>query len=467
MGRIRFGTDGWRAVIAEDFTFDNLRVLAQAVADFLNSQKRGKKHTLVIGYDARFLSQEFAHCVAEVLCANKIKVVVSHEMVPTPVVSFYTKNKKCSLGVMITASHNPCRFNGLKIKTPAGGAADETITSRVEKLLFKNKVRTMPAAQAKAQGLLAISDISEEYVRFIQKYVDLSLIKKLKLKVLIDLMHGSGGTFIEKVLKGSGIEFGYLHDRLNPSFGGVNPEPTEPNLTEVTKAMKTGRYDLGICLDGDGDRIACVLKGGRYINAQVIFPLLAVHLARNRGVSGALVKTVVGSNLVDAVAVSLGRVLFETAVGFKYISSLFGMEDVLIGGEEAGGIGVRGYIPERDATMAAVLILEMVAYLKKKPLTLINDLERTFGRWHYDRIAVPVGKLSKDSLSKLKIPSALLGRPVQRVNTLDGVKIIADSCWLMFRTSGTEPIVRIYAEARSKKNMQKLIDQGRRMLRSL
>jgi len=463
MGSIKFGTDGWRAEIGKDFNFYNLRALAQAVADYLKVKGKGIA-SVVVGHDARFLSRESAFEVTSVLSANNVKVLLSCEKVSTPVISFTTKNRKMDLGIMITASHNPASFNGFKIKNSQGGAADNTVTREIEKLLFKSKVKSLSLRSAQEKGLLHISDLSKDYVRFIRDYINVSLIKKSRLKVLIDLMYGSGDSYIERVLKDTQIKFSYLHSEFNPSFGGINPEPIERNLQEMIIRMRKQEFDLGIALDGDGDRIACVLRGGRYIDAQVILPVLTLHVAQNRKWSGAMVKTIEGSDLMDSVALRLGRILFETPVGFKYISGLFKKEDILIGGEEAGGIGVKNYIPERDATMAAVLLLEMACHLRKDPLKLVRDFERKFGRRHYRRISVPVGSLSRDSLNKLKIPPYLLGRRVQRVNRLDGVKIITDSSWLMLRASGTEPIVRIYAEAKTKKEVERIISQGKKFL---
>ena len=466
MSSIKFGTDGWRAVIAKDFTFDNLKILSQAVADYLRKMV-SRQPLVVVGYDSRFLSKEFAETVALVFAANNIKVILSHMMVSTPVVSFAAKNMNCDLGIMITASHNPGSFNGFKIKTPQGGAASIEITNEVEELLFKSEVKFLSLAQASSEGLLTIFDLSIDYIKFIRKYLDFSLVKKLKLKVLVDIMHGSSGSYIERVLKGSKIQFSYLRKDFNPWFGGMNPEPVEKNLQELIKAMKSGKYDLGVALDGDGDRIACVLKGGRYVDAQALLPLLALHMAKNRRLSGVIVKTLVGSRLVDLVALYLGRILFETAVGFKHISDLFHSEDVLIGGEEAGGIGVKNYIPERDGTMAAVLLLEMCAFLRSTPGKLIKEMDRKFGRWYYRRISMPVGMLNKGALSKIKVPSRLLGKTIQRINIIDGFKMITDDSWLMFRASGTEPIVRIYAEAKTGREAERLLDLGKKLVNAL
>lgn len=464
---IKFGTDGWRAVIGKDFTFENVKILSQAVADYLKLTNKGRISRVMVGYDVRFLSREFAYAVASVLAANKIKVAISAKAVSTPVVSFTTKQAGMNLGIMITASHNPYYFNGFKIKNPQGGAADNNVTNAVEKLLLKSKVKYIKSTEARKRGLLKVIDAQGAYIKFIRGYIHTSSIKKLKIKVLIDLMYGSADTYIERILKGSSIKFSYLHKEFNPSFGGKNPEPTKENLDELIAKMRAKKFDLGIAIDGDGDRIACILKSGRYIDAQKLLPLLALHLAGNRKLSGGIVKTIVGSNLIDSVAMRLKRILYETPVGFKHISNLFQTEDILIGGEEAGGIGVKNYIPERDATMVAVLLLEMISLFKGSPKELIDSFEKQFGKWFYLRTSVSVKKIRKAALDKLKIPFNLLGRRVTRVNRLDGIKIITDKSWLMFRASGTEPIVRIYAEARTERETKKLIDKGRQILNAL
>ena len=462
MGSIKFGTDGWRAVIAEDFTFSNLKAVAQAVADYI---KKNFKHnsSIALGYDGRFLSKEFAYAAAEVFSANNIKVFLSAELIPTPLVSFITKTRGLSLGVMITASHNPYRFNGFKIKKATGGAADKAVTNEVERLLFRTKVKSVSRP-----SLLKVENFSPSYIKFIRSYIDLSRCRSMKLKILVDLMHGSGGYFLKEVFKNNkNIQIDYLRDDFNPSFGGTSPEPLPKNLKPLTEKMKGSSYDLGIALDGDGDRIACVLPGGRFLSAQVLLPLLALHLADNRKLSGGIVKTVVGSNLIDKVALSLGRILYETPVGFKYISSLFEKEDILIGGEEAGGIGFKNYIPERDGNVAAALLVEYMSYEKKPLVCLVQDMEKRFGRWYYDKTSIPIARVKHFSLTKIKAPSAILKERVERINRIDGVKFITKSSWLMLRASGTEPIVRVYAEARSLPRTKKLLELGKSIIYAL
>ncbi|MBU2102699.1 MAG: phosphoglucomutase/phosphomannomutase family protein [Candidatus Omnitrophota bacterium] len=462
---IKFGTDGWRAVIAEDFTFANLKIISQAIADYLKKQP-GKNKKVVIGYDCRFLSAEFAKTVALVLAANRIKAVLSDKPIPTPAVSLHALHGKYDLGVMITASHNGAEFNGLKIKTKDGGAADKTLTDAVERLLYKTKPKIANEEEARKQKLFSIQDLSQFYIDFFKTFVDVGAIKKLKLNILIDTMYGAGDHFIANVLGECGINLHYLHNEFNPSFGGLHPEPIEPYLEEMTAAMKSGTYDLGIVLDGDADRIATFDSKGTYINAQILLPLLCIHMNKNRNEKGGIGKTVVGSNIIDSVALALGVACYETPVGFKYISSLFKQNLISVGGEEAGGIGFHGYIPERDGSMSALLLLEMLACEQKSFDALLGELFRNYGRWYYSRASIPVKSVRK-SVNDMKLPAKLLGKPVERVNTLDGVKLITKDNWLMFRQSGTEPIVRVYAESQSKKEADALLALGKKMIYAL
>ena len=460
---IKFGTDGWRAVIAEDFTFENVAKVSQAIADYLKG-KGNKK--VVIGYDRRFLSKEFAQTVSCVLAANKIKVTLSDKDVPTPAVSLHCNHKKYNLGVMITASHNPAKFNGLKIKTFHGSSADKPITDKVESLLGKSKVKYIEFEAAKSKKLIKIEDLTKDYIAFLKKFVNLSKIRKLKLKVLIEVMYGTGDNYVERILGKSNIKIDYLHNEFNPSFGGINPEPIEVNLQELLSKMKKGKYDMAIVLDGDADRIAMVDGKGNYVNAQVILPLLAIHMIKNRKEKGAIGKTVVGSNVIDKVALDLGAACYETPVGFKYLSNLFEENLICIGGEEAGGIGFKGYIPERDGSCAFLLLLEMLAYEGKDFNTLLSQFYKKYGRYYYSRTAIPV-KSVKKSLSDMKLPKDICGKKIERVNKLDGIKLIADDCWLMFRKSGTEPIVRVYAESKSKKQGEEFVELGKKMIYAL
>lgn len=461
---IKFGTDGWRAVIAEEFTFDNVKIVSQGIADYLGKNKNKKR--VVIGYDCRFFSKEFAQTVACVLAANKIKVMLSDRQIPTPTVSFHCLYGKYDLGVMITASHNPYSFNGLKIKTKEGGAADRNVTDEVEKLFYKTKPKFIDFDLACLKGLIKVEDLTVAYTAFFKKFVDLNKIRKLKVKVLVDNMYGAGGHFVRDVLGKCGIKIDYLHDDFNPSFKGIPPEPIAKNLKEIIAKVKKDKYDFGVVLDGDADRIAMIDGNGEFIGAQTLLPLLAIHMIKNRKEKGGIGKTVVGSNIIDDVALSLNAACYETAVGFKYISNLFRDNLICIGGEEAGGIGYSGYIPERDGSMSFLLVLEMIAYEKKNFNELLNSLYKKYGKWYYYRTSAPVKNL-KNGLNDLKIPEKLFGKKIERINNADGIKLITKDTWLMFRASGTEPIVRIYAESKSQKESNQLLDLGKKMIDSL
>jgi alpha-D-glucose phosphate-specific phosphoglucomutase len=461
---IKFGTDGWRAIIAQDFTFENVKILAQATADYYNSLKKNNK--AIIGFDRRFLSQDFAQAVTSVFVANNIKVTMSQKDCPTPVVSFECRYTGYDFGIMITASHNPYRFNGYKIKTAEGGGADSSVTGAVEKFLYKNKVKELDFDQAVKDGRIKVEDFTGPYVKFLRNYVDIKKIRQHKLRVLVDTMHGVGSNYVAQVLGKCGIQIDYLHDDYNPGFEGINPEPVAANLSELMARVKKDKYTCGLVLDGDADRIAMVDGKGNYVNAQVLLPLLAIHMLKNRKEKGGIGKTVVGSNLIDDVALDLGAACYETPVGFKYLSNLFKEGAICVGGEEAGGIGFSGYIPERDGSMSFLLVLEMMACEKKTFDELLADMYKKYGRWYYSRTAISV-KSVKKGLEALKLPEEILGDKVERINKADGIKLITKKNWLMFRKSGTEPIVRVYAEAKSEAEAKRLVELGTKMVYAL
>ncbi|MBL7151874.1 MAG: phosphoglucomutase/phosphomannomutase family protein [Candidatus Omnitrophica bacterium] len=452
---IHFGTDGWRAVIGEEYTFANLKVVSQAVADYLGAAK-----TAAVGFDTRFMSGRFARITAEVLAANGIKVILSDRATPTPTLSFAVKSKKLDLGVMITASHNPAEYNGFKIKTSSGGAAGPEITRKVERLLGKSPVKEDRDSALKIKE----EDLIGDYIGFIRSYIDLKKIRSRRFRVLVDAMYGSGDSYIGRMLEGTKIELEFLRNKVNPSFGGIHPEPIEENLEELKARLKSEKFDLGIALDGDADRIAAVAPGGEFIHPQKILGLLALHLIQDRHWTGGIVKTIAGTTMIDNIARALKVKLYETPVGFKYISNLMETEDIAAGGEEAGGMGVKGYIPERDGSVAGLLLLEMMAYRNKDILKILNEVEKQFGRYYYVREDLRLKEHIEPK--KEKLPSELLGKKVVQVKDYDGVKLICeDQSWLMFRASGTEPIMRIYAEAKSLKQAKRLLALGGKIIR--
>ncbi|MDD5568407.1 MAG: phosphoglucomutase/phosphomannomutase family protein [Candidatus Omnitrophica bacterium] len=450
---IKFGTDGWRAVIGDTYNFKNLRILAQATADYLGE---GKK--IVIGFDTRFMSGKFAFVVAEVISNNGIAVILSDRPVPTPALSLAVKNMKADLGIMITASHNPAEYNGFKVKMPSGGAAPVEVTQEIEKLLGQKA----PAEKSGKTISIKEADLTKDYVKFIRSYIDFKKIKNKKFKVLVDAMYGSGDSFIGQILEGTRIKLEFMRNSINPSFGGKRPEPVEENLEELKERVKKEKFDLGIALDGDADRIAAVAPGGVFIHPQKILGLLALHLNQDRGWSGGLVKTICGTMMMDNIANFLKIKLYETPVGFKYISNLMETEDIVAGGEEAGGMGVKNYIPERDGSMAGMLLIEMMIFRNKNILKILNEMEKQFGKFYYVRADLHLKK--RVAPKKENLPKELLGKKVVDIKDYDGLKLLCVDQWLMFRGSGTEPIMRIYAEARSLAQAKKLLELGKKVI---
>ena len=474
--KIKFGTDGWRAVISEDFTFKNVAIVAQAISEWLNRDcelKIGHPRRVAVGYDTRFLSDEYAECVSCVLAQNGIEAYLSDAPIPTPALSFGVLKTKSMAGIMITASHNPGRFNGIKIKTAQGGAATRVITEKVENYFYQTEVRKADFSIAKNDKKIILHDYKREYVKFIRNYIDLKRIKNSTFKVLTDAMHGSGDGLMAEILKGTKVRLSLMRADINPSFEGGKPEPVKEYLGEILSRVKREKFDLGLVLDGDADRIAAVAPGGEFINPQKILGLLILHLVRNRGKKGGVIKTLCGTTLIDKIAQKLGLKLYETPVGFKYISDLMVSENIVAGGEEAGGMGLPDYIPERDGTLSGLLLLEMMVSQKKNIKKILSEMEREFGRYFYERLDLQLSTdealphLYSVDLNRLKTLESILGKKVVQIKDLDGVKLICeDESWLMFRPSGTEPLVRIYAEAASQSKAKQLIRFGESFLKN-
>jgi len=451
---IKFGTDGWRGIIGDNYTFKNLKILSQAVADYLGL---GKK--VAVGFDTRFMSETFAKVVAEVLKNNGIIVLLSDRAIPTPTLSFTVRNKSQDLGIMITASHNPAEYNGFKIKIPSGGAAGPEITDEIEKLLYRTPVKE----NRDAGGQIKKEDFLGDYVKFIRAFIDLKRIRNKRFKVLVDAMYGSGDSIIGQILKGTKVRLEFMRSNINPSFGGSRPEPIEQNLAELKYRVRDEKFDLGIALDGDADRIAAVAPGGLFIHPQKILGLLALHLNQDKKWTGGIVKTIAGTTMIDKISRHLKVKLYETPVGFKYISNLMEKENIVAGGEEAGGMGVKGYIPERDGSVAGLLLIEMMVCRNKNILKILNEMEKQFGRYYYLREDLQLKGAVE--LKKEGLPKELLGKRVIQVKDYDGIKLIcADESWLMFRASGTEPIMRLYCEAKSLRKAKELLSLGRKII---
>ncbi|MCR4336289.1 MAG: phosphoglucomutase/phosphomannomutase family protein [Candidatus Omnitrophica bacterium] len=466
---IKFGTDGWRGVISDNFTFKNVRIVAQAISDWVKqdaSKISGQKKMLAVGYDTRFMSGDYAKLVSQVFAANGIDVLLSDTPIPTPALSYGVPDNKCVAGIMITASHNPYQFNGIKIKTPQGGGASKDITDRVEAYLGQAEVKSLDLKEAIAQKKVVIHDFKVRYLQFIKGYIDLKKIKNARFKVLTDAMHGSGNGLMGEILKETKIRLELMRSDVNPYFEGKKPEPVVEYLKEILYRVKKEKFDLGLVLDGDADRIASVQPGGEFLHPQKILGLLILHLVRNRGRKGGVVKTLCGTTMIDKIAQKLGLKLYETPVGFKYISDLMVAEEIVAGGEEAGGMGVQGFVPERDGTLAGLLLLEMMVYQKKNIKKIVDEMEKEFGRYYYERADVQLQPGKKVDMVAVAKTKKLLGKKVVDVKDFDGVKLICeDESWLMLRPSGTEPLVRAYSEAKSLDRAKKLIKYGESLLK--
>jgi alpha-D-glucose phosphate-specific phosphoglucomutase len=463
MTNIEFGTDGWRGVVDDDFTLENVRVVAQATADYLHSLPDVKKE-LAVGYDARRLSPESARAVAEVLAGNDIRVLLGDRIVATPTLVYAIKHGSLGGGVMITASHNPPRFNGFKFKPHYAGSADETITEAIESFLWKNEPKSLPLDQAEAQGLIETGDLWVPYERNLKSYVNLDVLKEAGLKVVADPMHGSQGRLLERILSGTSCSVETIHAEPDSSFGGLSPEPIPPHVKELQKTVVESGADVGLAADADGDRVGAVDSKGEFVTPHQILAMLLLHLYKNRGWRGIVVKTITTTTLVERIAKRLGLVWRETPVGFKYICEIMRNEDVLIGGEESGGISFKDYFPERDGALSALLLLEMMATEGKKLEEIRAEIDAKCGTFRYNRMDITVPEENKKKLfKKLRTnpPQRLDDKNVVSVKTFDGVKmILEDDSWLMLRASGTEPKVRIYSEAKSFEDVDRLLKIG-------
>jgi len=475
MGAIKFGTDGWRAVISEDFTFDNVKIVGQAMADYINNDtgpaSKVKDKRVVIGYDTRFLSEKYAELVACVLGANGIKVILSDRPTPTPSVSFAIKDRGLTGGVMITASHNPARYNGVKYKAYYGGSAGTDITKAFEGYLGKNNVQYLPAAELKNKGMIEYEDIIPKHLEFVKKYVNIKLIKKARLKVLVDSMYGTGNGYIYGLLFGGKCKVTTIHEENNPSFCGINPEPILPNLKELAEKVKKYKYDIGIATDGDADRLGIALPNGKLLTGHKVMSLLLLHLLEDKGLRGGVVQTLCGTGLINKICKKYNLKMYETPVGFKYICELMVKEDILAGGEETGGVAFKDSIPERDGILSGLLILEMMAMRKKKILDILKTIDKEYGTYEYRRLDVKYPDEKKALLMdmlKNNPPKDILGKKVTQIKTTDGYKLICeDSSWLMLRLSGTEPILRVYSEASSEKRAMAILAEGKRIADSV
>jgi len=467
---IKFGTDGWRAVIAEDFTFENVRHCAQGVADYLK-QEGLTGRGLVVGYDTRFASADFAAAAAEVVAANGIKVYLTTAPTPTPVVSYGVLAKKAAGAVIITASHNPAEWNGFKYKDEHGASAPDAITAAMVKYINRSyetgRYARLPLAGAKERGLMVDTDLAPVYFRQIARLVDLKKLKKAGLNLVIDPMYGAGAGYIKKALSGGNNQITEIHGQLNPAFPGIHPEPIMPHLSELAAAVKEHKAAAGLATDGDADRMGVIDERGDFVTQLQVFALLCLYLLEVRGERGTIVKSLTTTSMADRLGELYGVPVRETAVGFKYIAPVMIEENALIGGEESGGYGFRGHVAERDGILASLLFLDLMVSTGKTITQLIDHLYDKVGPHHYRRIDIKFPEEQRQAIiarvSK-GIPEKIDGVPVLRYDTTDGYRfILADNTWLLVRFSGTEPLLRIYTETDSPARAERLLKIGRKL----
>lgn len=465
---IKFGTDGWRAVIAEDFTFDNVRICAQAVADYLNDAGLSSKG-LIIGYDTRFASEDFAAACAEVTAANGIKTYLCNKAAPTPVISYAVKDKGAGGGIVITASHNPGRWNGFKFKQEGGCSVCTDVIAELEKNIARiqsgGSLKRLAIGEALDAGSVEKFDPDPAYLEQIDRLVDLKKLSTSGLRITVDSMYGAGGGYFSRILGGGDTEVVEIHGERNPAFPGLQPEPIASNLGQLSEAIQSGNAEVGLATDGDADRVGIMDEKGVFLTTLQTFALLALYLLEVRGIKGPIVKTITSTNMLFRLGELYGVPVYETPVGFKYVAPVMLENEAMVGGEESGGYGYRGHIPERDGILSGLFFLDLMISMKKRPSQLLEYLYGKVGPHYYNRVDVEFPASERDSiiarLSKSE-PDSIRNTPVSTIETADGFRyLLKDGSWLLIRFSGTEPIMRIYSESDSPERVDSFLSAGR------
>ncbi|HJN86653.1 MAG: phosphoglucomutase/phosphomannomutase family protein [Dehalococcoidia bacterium] len=459
---IRFGTDGWRAIIAEDFTFANVARCAQGLADFLKSRGTAEQG-LVVGYDTRFLSRQFAEKVAGVCAGNGVKVYLAREAAPTPVISFNVLEHRAGGAAILTASHNPAIWNGFKFKPEYAGSATQEITDRLEDAIAATgEIQDVSLERARGQGLVVDIDPAPPYLERIGELVDLRAIRNAGLRVAVDAMFGSGGGYLPALISGGSTTVEEMNGLPNPAFPGMEqPEPIAHNLTRLIEKIKAGGVSVGLALDGDADRIGVVDEDGRFVTTLEVFSVLALYLLEHKAQRGPLVKGVTSSMMLNKLGRKFGVDVHEMRVGFKYIGPKMTEVDAVMGGEESGGFAFRGHIPERDGVLSGLYLLEYMAQTGKTPAELVNHLFDQVGTHSYSRRDVSFDPKDRGRIEerlRSEELSELAGMPVRSSDEIDGRRLVFDDAWLVSRFSGTEPLLRIYAEAAGPDKVEALLN---------
>jgi phosphomannomutase len=474
---LQFGTDGWRAVIGEEFTFANVERVSQAIACWKIAEWQmaaaSGQPTMVVGYDTRFLSDRFAARVAEVLAGNGIQVYLTNSDTPTPAMSYAIQHLGADGGVMITASHNPPRYNGLKVKSALGGSVSSAVCRQIEQHLEnQGEIRQMEISHAMRANLVQRFDATPAYHAHLDTLLRRDVISARPDWAVVDAMYGAGRNHIEKWLDHTGWQVKQIRNEMNPGFGGIHPEPIMVNLEALQRAVVDGHFSVGLATDGDADRIGAIDGVGRFIDPHCIFALALRYLVERRGWRGTVVKSVSMTRMIDRMCAAYQIPLIETPVGFNYIADLTETEDVMIGGEESGGITIRGHVPVGDGILLGLLLLEVVADAGVTLAELLDDLQRSVGPTHYARrdlkLAHPINKRQMTTRLSDDAPGRIGEADVERVQNNDGVKyLLRDGSWLLIRPSGTEPVLRVYAEAPEPSSLASLLAFGQTLATQL
>lgn len=459
MSDVRFGTDGWRGIIADDFTFGRLRRVALASADYFESQARELGRRVIVGYDRRFFSREFALTVYGVLRARGLEAMLVDRPCPTPAVSLMVKETQSAWGVMLTASHNPALYNGFKIKDKHGRSAPPDVTAAIESRLGREPA----TGDVRPLDPRHLFDFRPAFFRFLRSRLDMTVLRRLSGRIVFEYLHGVGAGLPEQVLKGSGLQAIALHHEPDPLFGGLHPEPIDPWLNTAKREVRRSRALAGIALDGDADRLGVVDNLGTTLTPHQVFPLLALHAIETRGLKGKVVQAVSLGVLSERIASHFGLPFEEVPVGFKHVAERMLSEPVAAGGEESGGYSIGGGLPERDGVLNGLLLLELCASRRKPLNAIVREMEARFGPSRFRRVdfAVPEPITDKTRFAqqvRSRIPDRLMGQTVQDIRDGDGVKVVLRSGeWVLLRPSGTEPLLRTYAETRSWERTARLL----------
>ncbi|MFC1893267.1 phosphoglucomutase/phosphomannomutase family protein [Chloroflexota bacterium] len=467
---IKFGTDGWRGIIALDFTFDNVRVCAQAVADYLKESGLAG-NGLVIGYDTRFASEDFASAAAEVVAGNGIKVYLCSRAAPTPVISYSVVAQKAGGAIIITASHNPAIWNGFKYKSQYGSSAPPEVIAKLEKniahTLATGKISETPLAGALKKGAVEYLDPDPAYFDQLARLVDLNELRQAGLKLVVDSMYGAGIGYFKRLLDGGTIELIEINSERNPLFPGIQPEPIAANLGKLSARVREEGATAGLATDGDSDRIGIIAENGEFVTQLQVFALLCLYLLEVRGERGPIIKTITTTSMLYRLGEIFGVPVSETPVGFKYVAPIMIAEKAIIGGEESGGYGFRGHIPERDAILAGLYFLDLMIKTGKTPSGLLDYLYSKVGPHHYKRVDMEFPAEKRQALTERlskALPDTIAGVKVVKRDTADGIRfVLADTTWLLVRFSGTEPVLRIYAESDSLARAESLLEVGKEL----